>query len=65
MIIRALSALVKRELFVFGLCRTLNVVGSHCEVWRKQERNHEDPLFRIQFFNRDEVESDMMEEEVM
>ena len=24
-----------------------------------------DPLFRIQFFNRDEVESDMMEEEVM
>ena len=27
--------------------------------------NHEDPLFRIQFFNRDEVESDVMEEEVM
>ena len=35
------------------------------EVWRKQERNHKDPLFRIQFFNRDEVESDVMEEEVM
>ena len=27
--------------------------------------HHEDPLFRIQFFNRDEVESDVMEEEVM
>ena len=35
------------------------------EVWRKQERDHEDLLFRIQFFYRDEVESDMMEEEVM
>ena len=27
--------------------------------------NHEEPLCRIQFFNRDEVESDVMEEEVM
>ena len=28
-------------------------------------RDHEDPLLIIQFFNRDEVESDVMEEEVM
>ena len=35
------------------------------EVWNKDERDHEDRFFRIQFFNRDEVESNVMEEGVM
>ena len=44
--------------------------GDECTIVRElrcggNRRNHEDPLFRIQFFNRDEVESDVMEEEVM
>ena len=46
------------------------LLGDECTIVRElrcggKEKNHEQPLFRIQFFNRDEVESDEMEEEVI